>query len=112
MKFPLKEFIQYLEATSPDSWCVDVVRTKDGKNCLFGHLFQFGAGESNNEKEANRLWDLFECEVASTYMIYPVNDKENDKYQQETAKERCIQYLKDIESGKEFSSAQLWEMMA
>ena len=36
------------------------------------------------------LWDWFEANIATTYMIYPVNDGTAPRYQQKTAKERCI----------------------
>jgi hypothetical protein len=84
--------IQYLKRTKDEDWTVDVVRTKDQKNCLFGHIFNWGG---------NLGWEWFESVIASTYMVYPVNDKEHPKYQQETAKDRCIAYLMDIQIGNE-----------
>lgn len=88
----LQNLIAYLERTKDEDWTTDVVRTKDGKNCLFGHIFNWAG---------NRGWEWLENIVASTYMVYPVNDKAHPSYQQDTAKERCIAYLKDIESGAE-----------
>ena len=65
--FSLDVIIPYMENTTEESWCTDVVKTEDGKNCLFGHLFDLGGGE---------LFDWFE-NIATSYMIYPVNDGEN-----------------------------------
>jgi hypothetical protein len=97
--FSLDLILSYLENTTEDSWCTDVVKTKAGKSCLFGHLFDLGGGE---------LWDWFE-NIATTYMIYPVNDGENVNYQQPTPKQRCIAYLKDLQSGKEKTTYQIME---
>lgn len=97
--FSLDTIIDYLEGTEEQSWCTDVVKTQDGKNCLFGHLFDLGGSE---------LMDWFE-NIATTFMVYPVNDGENEKYQQPTPKQRCIAYLKDLKSGKEKTTYQLME---
>jgi hypothetical protein len=107
IKIPtIQEIIDYLESTSKESWCQDVVRTKDGKNCFFGHLFNMG----RNEKESNRIWDMFEECFATTYMIYPVNDGKNSLYQQPTPKQRCISYLKDLRDGKQLTTYQLMDL--
>lgn len=100
MEFPLDDLILFLERTKDEEWCTDVVKTKDGKNCVMGHVFDFGG---------NKFWGLFECMVATTYMIYPVNDGEHPDYKQVTAKERCIAYLKDIQLGKQKTSYQLFD---
>ena len=92
--------INYLELTTEDSWCLDVVKTTDGKNCLFGHLFDFGG---------SKLMDWFECICATTYMVYPVNDGTHPNYKQPTAKQRCIAYLQDLMNGKEKTTYQLME---
>lgn len=94
----LAEVVEYLESTSEESWCVDVVRTKDGKNCLFGHLFDLGGSD---------LMGLFEDSIATTFMVYPVNDGTHPKYQQPTPKQRCLAYLKDLQSGEEKTTYQL-----
>jgi hypothetical protein len=96
----IKDIIEYLEKTDDSTWCVDVVKTKNGKNCLFGHIFDLGG---------SKMMDMFEEIVATTYMVYPVNDGENPKYQQETPKLRCIAYLQDILDGKARSTLQLLE---
>jgi len=92
----IQEIIDYMEATPEESWGVDVVRSKDNKNCFFGHLFNMG----KDEKESNTIWGLFEELYATTYMIYPVNDGENPAYQQSTPKQRVIAYLKDLRDGR------------
>jgi len=95
--FSLDVIITYLESTTEESWCMDVVKTKDGKSCLFGHLFDLGGGE---------LFDWFE-NIANTFMVYPVNDGKNENYQQPTPKQRCVAYLKDLQSGKAKTTYQL-----
>lgn len=97
--FSLDVIIPYMENTTEESWCMDVVKTKDGKNCLFGHLYDLGGGE---------LMDWFE-NIATTYMVYPVNDGQNPSYPQPTPKQRCIAYLKDLQSGKAKTTYQLME---
>ena len=101
----LLNFINYLKSTHEDSWCTDVVRTKEGGNCLFGHLFEY----AGNDEEGNRLWDFFEAAISTTYMIYPVNDGKNPKYQQPTPKQRCIAYLQAVLDGEEKTTEQLIE---
>lgn len=102
--FKIDDLILYLEKTKPENWIVDKVRTKDGRGCVMSHIFDFGGGDEKNEAgftKGGEAWDFFEEVWATTYMIYPVNDGENKKYQQPTPKERCIAYLKDLRDGKE-----------
>jgi hypothetical protein len=98
-KFSLEAIINFLEGTTEESWCTDVVKTEDGKSCLFGHIFDFGGKD---------LFYWFE-NIANTYMVYPVNDGENPKYQQPTPKQRCIAYLKNLQNGKEKTIYELLE---
>ena len=101
----LQQIIDYMEATTEESWGVDVVRnSKTGQNCFFGHLFNM----ESDEKEANRLWDWFE-NIATTYMVYPVNDGQNSLYQQPTPKQRVIAYLKDLRDGKAKNTYQIMD---
>lgn len=97
--FTLQQIIDYMENTSEESWCTDVVRTDDGRNCFFGHLFDLGGEE---------LFCSFE-NIATSYMIYPVNDGYNPEYQQLTPKQRCLAYLKNIQAGKERTTSELME---
>ena len=94
----LEGFIRYLEQTSEDSWCTDVVKNADGtKNCLFGHLADyFGI---KGDENASVCIDTFENAIASSYMVYPINDGKNPHYPQETPKQRCLAYLADLQSG-------------
>jgi hypothetical protein len=71
-----------------------------------GHLvnWYYGPGYQGAVSE---IWDNFEEIWATTYMIYPVNDGKNSKYQQKTAKDRVIAYLEDLNSGKEKTTYQL-----
>lgn len=94
-----KTIVEYLERTNEDSWCVDVVKTTDGRNCLYGHLFDLGG---------NAMFDTFEY-LATTFMVYPVNDGLNKDYQQKTAKDRCVAYVKDLLSGKQKTAMQFFD---
>ncbi len=105
--FGIDQIIAYMEKTEENSWNLDTVRSKDGKNCFFGHLFDMGGGDLDHG--GSHLWDIFEECWATTYMIYPVNDGENPKYQQPTAKQRIIAYLKDLRDGKEMTTHQLMD---
>ena len=100
----IENLIKYLETTKPENWIVDKVRTADGKGCVMSHIFDWGGGD-NGGSEA---WDWFEDRWATTYMIYPVNDKQHPKYQQPEAKGRCIAYLKDLKDGKEKNTQDYW----
>lgn len=103
----LGKIIQYLENTKAEEWCVDVVRTKGNtQNCLLGHLHNYGGGD---EGKGGFVCGMFEEFYATTYMFYRINDGEHPKYQQETAKDRIIAYLKDLKSGDELSTGQLFE---
>lgn len=104
----LEKFIEYCEATDESSWCVDVVKSQNGsQSCLFGHLFDF----AGNDVVGNVYWDHFESVYATTYMVYPVNDGKNERYPQETPKQRCLAYLKNLQSGKEMTTEQIIEKM-
>lgn len=96
----LQPFIQYLQDTREDEWAVDVVRTKDGKNCLFGHLINWYYGE-DYEGSISLVWDLFEEMWMTTYVIYDINDGKNPKYPQPTPKQRVLAYMKNLWLGLE-----------
>ena len=103
----LGQVIAHLERTTDDDWCEGVVRRDTGgeKNCIFGHIFAMG----DDVKSSNRWWNWFEDNVASTYMAYPVNDGEDPRYPQKTARSRCLAYLRDILDGKEMNVLQVIE---
>lgn len=99
----IPKLISFLSRTKPEDWCTKICRTKNQKqNCLLGHVFNWGG---------NIGIDWLESNVATTFMFYPVNDGEHPNYPQETAKDRCIAYLTDIENGVVKSSAQLMDEM-
>jgi len=104
-KCNLGNIIAYLESTPEDSWCTDVVKTKDGRNCVMGHIFDYGGGDLGGSD----FWDFFEACIATTFMIYGVNDGKDSDYQQPTPKQRCIAYLRDIEQGVKPSTQRLME---
>ena len=102
----LDDLIQFLEATSPEDWCVDVVRKGDDgeeertQNCVFGHIFNWGQARGDGtDKAGNQAWNWFEGYWSTTYATYPVNDGEVAYYDQPTARERSIAYLRDLRSG-------------
>lgn len=100
-------FIDYCEATKPSDWYLHKVRNKDNtKNCLYGHLVNWYYGKDYTGS-ISPIWDAFE-EVGSTYYVFDINDGTNPNYPQKTARERCIAYLKNIQSGKELWT---WEAM-
>lgn len=99
----LFDFIAYLENTTDDQWCVDVVKNRNGGNCLFGHLWDWAGGDVNEER-ANQLWAWFENCVSTTHYVYPINDKKNPNYQQDTPKERCVAYLRNVIAGYELTT--------
>lgn len=109
MVFPvtlIDDFIKYCQNTTDDQWCMEVVRTKDQKaNCLFGHLFEF----AGDDKTGSFYWDMFEEVYATTYMVYQVNDGKDPDYPQSTPKARCVQYLKDLKSGKAKTTYQIMD---
>ncbi len=110
--FDIQDLIDYLEKTKEEAWITDVVRKDDGRGCVMSHIFDFGGGDKRDESgftTGGQAWDLFEAIWATTYMIYPVNDGENAKYQQPTPKQRCIAYIKDLRDGKEKNTLQLME---
>lgn len=102
----INNIIKYMESTSEDSWCLDVVKTRDGKNCFFGHLFDYGGGDNGH---GSWIFEAFEEAFATTYMIYPVNDGTHPGYKQETPKQRVIGYLKNLRDGKEMTTYQSME---
>lgn len=96
----MQSFIDYLEQTEPNQWYLHKVRNKSNtKNCLYGHLVNWYYGK-DYEGNVSPVWDAFE-EVGTTFYVYPINDGKNPKYPQATAKDRCIAYLKNIQSGEE-----------
>lgn len=105
--FNLDKLIEYLEGTSSDAWLLGHCRTKDGsQGCLMSHVFDWGGGDDGQGGAAVAIFE--EC-IATTYMFFPINDGEDPRYPQPTAKERCIAYLKDIRDGKELAVGALME---
>jgi hypothetical protein len=103
----LQSFIEYCEATTADEWYLHKVRNKENtKNCLYGHLVNWYYSK-DYKGNISPIWDAFE-ELGSTYYVYEINDGNNPKYPQSTARERCIAYLKNIQSGEELWT---WEVM-
>lgn len=97
----LPQIIEHLDSTDDAAWMLDVVRSADGsRNCFFGHLFDLG----RSDEEGSWVWDAFEEVWATTYAIFPVNDGQHPGYQQATAKERCVAYLRALESGDELDT--------
>jgi hypothetical protein len=107
----LGKVIAYLESTPEDSWAVNVVRTKDGKNCLLGHVidYVYGKGYEGNVMPA---WDLFGEFWATEFMYYGVNDGTNPKYPQTTPKQRILAYLRNMQAGIEPTTYQSMELDA
>lgn len=104
----LPGFIAYLEQTQETEWQKDVVRSADNtKNCMFGHLINWAYGK-NYKGSVSSVWEIWEDMWATTYMVYPVNDGESDKYLQSSPKERIIAYLRDLWLGLEKTT---WQYM-
>ncbi len=102
MQFLLSRFIKYLENTTDDQWIIGRCGEPQMKKwCVMGHLFCWAAGPEKDEGRATRIWNYFEGIIATTYMIFPVNDGTNPEYTQLTPKDRCIAYLKNIKKGEE-----------
>ena len=101
--YRLSTIIDYVEATDESSWCVDVVKTKAGKNCLFGHLWDMVGGDQDKVK-GNEIFDWFESRVSTTFFVYRVNDGENPDYPQNTPKQRCLELLRNIFNGCELTT--------
>jgi hypothetical protein len=91
----LREMIDYLSAIPEDKWLVDRVAEND-RFCVMGHIFNRG----KDDAEGNYYWNAFENIVATTFMIYPVNDGRHKDYQQPTAKQRNLAYLNDVLNGE------------
>lgn len=106
----LKLVLEKLESTTDEQWCMDRVReeTDEGpKNCLLGHVFDLGS----NDTESNKWCDWFTCIITTEYVFYPINDGKNPEYTQETARDRCIQYVKDLIDGNAESVADYYERL-
>lgn len=102
----LDAVIAYMEATDEDAWRTETVRSADGStNCFFGHLFNMGA----DDEQGSALWNWFEELWATTYMVYPVNDGQHEKYQQKTPKKRMLAYLRALADGTEMTTEQAME---
>ncbi len=100
----IDRILAYLENTKEEDWQLDIVRSKDSKkNCLFGHIFNIGClgfqlhGKYYDEEVGgNMLWDWFEGALSTTFQVFLINDGKDDRYKQQTAKDRCIAFIKDI----------------
>jgi hypothetical protein len=104
----LSHIIEYVKATGEQDWCTDVVRNKDGANCLFGHI----SAMDGTEYAEGEMWEWFEDTWGTTYYVYPINDGSNPKYQQPTPKQRIVAYLEALMSGEEQDMEAYWKSMA
>lgn len=100
------DLLEYLSNTTEESWCMDVVKNNKGQSCFFGHVFDWGGGDSNI-KRANDAMNLFEAAYATEYMVYPVNDGRATRYPQSSPKQRCLAYFRDLLDGKEKTTIEL-----
>ena len=99
------KIIAYMESTTDEQWITEIVRSPcQTKHCAMSHIFNMGG---DDEKLCNRWWNWFEDNIATTYMIYPVNDGEHPDYQQPTPKARVLAYLRDVLDGKQKT---VWEL--
>lgn len=116
----LSGLIAYLESTDTCDWNLDTVRSKDGKrNCFFGHLWNWAAGlapaygfdadQETRNAWCRAVWDCFEENWSTTYVIYPINDGTNAKYPQETAQARVIAYLRALQDKTEMNTHESME---
>lgn len=104
-KLSLDSIIEYLEKTKEEYWYTDYCRSQCGtKNCLLGHLFEYGGGERG---QGSNFVDFFEEQYATSYMFFPVNDGKNPLYQQKTPKQRILAYLRDLRDGKQKKTYEL-----
>lgn len=104
--FRLEEFLEYLKSTQEKSWCEKVTKTKDGRKCVLGHVFDFGRAAGCS---GNYAMDMFEEIYATSYMMFLVNDGDHPDYPQPTPKQRCISYFTNMMNGKEKTTQQLWK---
>lgn len=113
--FSLDELLVYLENTSDESWLVDKCRSKDHQqHCVISHIFNFGGGDELDSKgntKGGYAVAMFEEVYATTFMIYPVNDGKDPRYQQSTPKARCIAYIQALRDGKEKTTLDCWKEM-
>lgn len=122
LRITFDDVVTMVEATTDDAWQTDVVRSQDGsRNCFFGHLFAYAEkraaeagvtvtqvpeGLTSAEVVANRVWDWFEDEYATTYAVYPINDGRNLAYSQPTPRARVLAYLNALRDGTELTTPQ------
>lgn len=101
----LAKIIEYMNETTEESWCKDVVRDKNGGNCFFGHL----SAMVGTDKAYSPAWDWFEETWGTTYYVYPINYGFNPNYPQSTPKQRIVAYLENLLSGEEMNMEQYWD---
>lgn len=99
----LDSLIKYISGTKDESWCTERVRTEDGRNCFFGHLFEWAGG---GDGFRSQVWDAFESRWSTSYVIYPVNDGTYPGYDQATPRLRCVAYLEALRDGREETTMQ------
>lgn len=116
VRITIADIVQWIETTGDDAWQTDVVRSADGKrNCFFGHLYDLGgarargANLTDDETIANRLWEWFEEQWASTFFLYPINDGPSAAYPQATPRLRILALLADLRDGRVLRTPQSME---
>lgn len=74
---------------------------------MFGHIFNWGQARGDGtDRAGSQAWSWFESAWSTTYAVYPVNDGAHSDYQQPTARERSIAYLR---SGEKLSTMESME---
>lgn len=96
----LKDFFSYLSKTNEDDWCTDICRIEGGKqkNCFIGHFVNFM--EISDDEIASDAIDLLEGSIITSFIYYQVNDGKHPDYPQSNPKERCLNMVLDLISGK------------
>ena len=79
----------------------NIAHRDDAQPCADQQTDRHGKPRPPAEVFANSVWDVFESSWSTSYVVYPVNDGANPRYQQPTPKQRNIAYLRALAAGEE-----------
>lgn len=100
----LDDLIGVLEKTDPATWWAGpTFRSPDEtQHCVLSHIFEMYGPDA---------MELFEAGWSTQFCIGMVNDGENPQYQQATAKDRSLAYLRALRDGHEQTTMESMESM-
>ncbi len=98
MNYTVDYFIEKFSAIPETKWCINRRENDLGQRCAHGHCYSGSVGENGSvEKALSKL----SKELGYKVGLAPINNGDDERYQQPTPKQRIMAALYDIKKMQE-----------